>query len=76
MTPSTEIRRLGVFLDQGLTFRRHIAELTSKKIGLVQHLQKLASYPRNPLSFLIVTIAGTVVMKTALYAADVWCPGL
>ena len=71
-----EIRWLGVYLDRGLTFQRHVAEWTGKGKRLVQFLRRLASCTHGPPPGPMITIVRTVVIPTALHAAEVWWPGL
>ncbi|POS83188.1 hypothetical protein EPUL_004740, partial [Erysiphe pulchra] len=64
-----EIRWLGIYLDRGLSFRRYIAECTSKGLRLVQHLRRIASCKTGPSPGSMVTIIRIVLMPTILHAA-------
>jgi hypothetical protein len=69
------LRWLEVWFDRSLTFKRYIQERCARAEKVARHLRSLANTKNGPHAFLLRTAITTVVIPTALYAAECWYEG-
>ncbi|KAI2669422.1 hypothetical protein LCP963914a_9931 [Penicillium roqueforti] len=70
VAPASEVKILGVILDQDLRFRSHIGKAANKGMKAVLALRRLRGLPPSVARQLFTS---TVASKID-YAASVWCP--
>ena len=71
----TAVRWLGVWFDRRLTFKRHIQERCARAEKVARHLRNLANTKNGPPAHALRKAVTTVVIPTALYAAETWYAG-
>lgn len=69
-------RWLGVWLDEQLSFKKHIDKWLNRANLITCHLRRLGNTQRGaPASALRYAVKGCI-LPTLLYGADIWWPGL
>lgn len=69
------VRWLGVWYDRRITFKRHVHERCARAEKVARHLRSLANTKNGPPAHALRKAIITVVIPTALYAAECWYAG-
>ena len=70
VAPASEVKILGVILDQGLRFKSHIGKAANKGMKAVLALRRLRGLPPSVARQLFTSAVASKID----YAASVWCP--
>jgi hypothetical protein len=69
------VRWLGVWLDRKLKWKRHVQERCATAMKAARFMRSLANTRHGPPAFALRTAVTTVIIPTALYAAECWYGG-
>jgi hypothetical protein len=69
------VRWLGAWFDRKLSFKRHVHERCARAEKVARHLRNLANTKDGPPAHALRKAVTTVVIPTALYAAECWYVG-
>ena len=73
---SSEIKLLGVIIDQKLTFNSHVKAVCNKAIGIYKQLSRAAKISWGLHPEVVRSIYTAAVEPVILYAASVWAPAV
>ncbi|KDN66318.1 hypothetical protein CSUB01_12327 [Colletotrichum sublineola] len=76
ITPKQTMRWLGVHLDRGLTFKKHIETRAATARKTAGHLRGLNRVLRGAPPLAMRKAVHTIVIPRALYGSEVWYPGM
>ncbi|RAL58640.1 hypothetical protein DID88_003560 [Monilinia fructigena] len=69
------LRWLGVWIDRKLSFKRHVAERSTKALKVARHIKGLAGVRFGPPAASLRKAVVTCVQSSLLYGSEVWYGG-
>ncbi|KDN63501.1 hypothetical protein CSUB01_12226 [Colletotrichum sublineola] len=75
ISPKPTMRWLGIHLDKGLTYKRHIETRTATARKTAGHIRGLNKVLRGAPPLSMRRAVHTIVIPRALYGSEVWYPG-
>jgi ribonuclease HI len=76
ITPSEELRWLGVILDSQLSFKPHVSLWAAKGIQVAHRLHRLAGVSSGPPPLALRKALHACALSVAFFGTEAWFPGL